>query len=519
MPQSQSCPQILQPLAVSELEKLTNLPSINYTNQDFFSMKTRLVSFIKEKFPDDFADFVESDLGIMLIENWAFLADTLSFKMDQIVNEIFIDTVSEIENAFRLCRLVGFNPTPPIGAKAMFSATVPSVLPTNLIIDPGLALEVPSEGRTITFELYPADSLNNPIFDEDIIIPAGALSNTSIVGIEGNTIVDTFVSNGTINQTFSTSSISVLYDSVIVEVDGTKWEQIPYFTDSQPRNEYRIEFDSEYRAYIIFGNGKAGRVPTSGSDIAITHRVGGGTIGNIITGFLQAQRGFGVPGLGFSVPVTFTNYTKGQFGYAGDTIDDVRRKLGAYIKAQDRAVTGEDYKILADQFASVFNGQVGKSVAVLRNHGCAGNIVDLFVLAKDGVDGLITPSDQLKAELSAYIDEKKMLTDYVCIRDGVIVLVDVMIDVTIDKFYKKFQQEIRNKIIERINSFFALINWEYGKSLKSNEVIKAFSDLKEVTSADVSFVTDDIDGDETLVVTDYFQIIRMDNLNINMTFS
>jgi hypothetical protein len=52
------------------------------------------VDFIKEKFADEFTDFVESSLAIMLIENWAFLADTLSFKIDQVANEIFIDTVS-----------------------------------------------------------------------------------------------------------------------------------------------------------------------------------------------------------------------------------------------------------------------------------------------------------------------------------------------------------------------------------------------------------------------------------------
>jgi hypothetical protein len=30
------------------------------------------IDFIKEKFADDFNDFIESSLAIMLIENWAF---------------------------------------------------------------------------------------------------------------------------------------------------------------------------------------------------------------------------------------------------------------------------------------------------------------------------------------------------------------------------------------------------------------------------------------------------------------
>jgi hypothetical protein len=45
-------------------------------------MKTRLVEFIRQKYSTEFNDFVESSLAIMLIENMAFIADTLSFKMD-----------------------------------------------------------------------------------------------------------------------------------------------------------------------------------------------------------------------------------------------------------------------------------------------------------------------------------------------------------------------------------------------------------------------------------------------------
>jgi hypothetical protein len=87
-------------------------------------MKTRLIDFIKQKFSTDFSDFVESSIAIMLIENWAFIADTLSFKMDQISNEIFIDTVTETENAFRLAKLVGFQPQPPIAARSMWTASI-----------------------------------------------------------------------------------------------------------------------------------------------------------------------------------------------------------------------------------------------------------------------------------------------------------------------------------------------------------------------------------------------------------
>lgn len=512
------CAFTLEPLEQSDVAVMANLPNLNYTNQDFYSMKTRLVTFIEERFSQDFSDFVESNLGIMLIENWAFIADTLSFKMDQIVNELFIDTVTELENAFRLSRLIGFKPTPPLAAKAMFSATIQSPLATNLVIPFGLKLDVTNTGQPLTFELFPADASNNPILDQDITIPSGDLTNTSVVGLEGETRIDTFTSDGTVNQTYTLTISPVLYDSIRVDVDGQRWEQVEYFTDSKGRNEYRVEFNSDWVGFALFGNGKAGRSPTVGSQIAVTYRTGGGTRGNIITGFVNAQRGFDVPGFGFSVPVTFRNYTKGDFGYDGDTITDIRRKLPLYVKTQDRAVTGADYKTLADQFVSPYNGQVGKSLAALRNHGCAGNIVDLYVLAKSGADGLQEASDDLKAELSDYMEQKKMMTDYLCIRDGVVLLVDVALDITVDKFFRKFKEEIERKVNSRIDDFFALSNWEYGQSLRDTEILRAVADIREIIDVSVTFTTADPDNSGTIVTTQYYEIIRNDNVTTNLVF-
>lgn len=512
-----NCPTLIEPLAKSTATGSGVLPNLNYANQDFSSIKTRLVSFIQEKFSGNFNDFVEGSIAIMLMENVAFVGDLLSFKLDQYGNEIFSDTVSEVANMFRIAKAQGFTPTPPIAASAMFSAIIQSPLATDLIIPAGLQFQLSSNGGQLFYELFPADSSKNPIFDEDIFITSGNISNTSIVGLEGRTLSENFTSAGETNQTYTLTSSPVLYGSIRVDVDGQRWTLVEYFTDSSGRNEYRIEYDSNWVAYVIFGNGTAGRSPSSGSVVTVTYRVGGGTRGNIITGFINTQRGFSVPSFDFSVPVTFRNYTKGDHGYDGDTIDDIRRKLPAWTRTQDRAVTGEDYKTLAEQFSSVTNGQIGKAVAVLRNYGCAANVVDLFVLAKDGTDGLSEISDELEVELIEYIDTKKMITDSVCVRDGVVVFVDMTIDVTIDKFYKKFKEELNQKILNRINQFFLLPNWEFGQSLKESQIIRNLS-MKEILDIDITFSTTNPNNGGTVVTVAYYEIIRPDTITINLTF-
>jgi hypothetical protein len=273
------CPFEIKPFAQSSLIKNEKIFNLNYTNQDFWSLKTKLIEFIRERFgedgtviPNTFNDLVEGSIAIMLIENWAFIADTLSFKMDQMVNELFIDTVTETDNAFRLCKLVGFKPTPPIPSRSLWTASLNASLINDVVIPTPVIIDVVSDDIPITIELFAADPDNNPIYDENIIIPAGASSNSAIVGLEGRTFTTIFTGTGLNLQSYATDKAPVIYDSISVKVDGSLWEQVEYFTDSQPRKEYRVEYDSSYRAYIIFGNNRAGLNPPKGSRIEIKGR-------------------------------------------------------------------------------------------------------------------------------------------------------------------------------------------------------------------------------------------------------
>lgn len=513
-----SCPFDITPYTQSQIITTPNIFNLNYTNQDFWSMKTRLIEFTRQKFDKEFSDFVESSLAIMLIENWAFLADTLSFKMDQIANEIFIDTVTEAENAFRLAKLVGFTPQPPIAARTLWTATLNNPVLTDVYIPAPFDLKISTGNKQLSIELFPADADNNPIFDQDILIPAGGVVNASIVGLEGITRLLETNGNGTVAQTITLEEFPVIYDSVRVQVDGVLWSQVDYFTDSQPRREYRLEFNSNYQAFVIFGNNRAGLIPSQGSKISITYRKGGGSIGNIISGTIEKQTIINVPGLSFSVPIGLRNYTKGEFGYDGDTIEDIRTKLPAWVRVQNRAVTGLDYKTLTDQYATAYQGQIGKSTAVLRNYGCSGNIVDLYVLALNGNDKLQEASNELKVELGNYIDSLKMFTDHVCIRDGQVVVVDTGIDVVLDRFYRKFEDELRIKIQRRLDAFFALKNWEYGQTLRDSDMIKSLSDLKEIQRYEVNFITNDAENGGSRVTTKFYEIIRPDTTDITFTY-
>lgn len=508
----------VQPVAVASEPNLPTFTNLNYTNQDYYSLKDRLRELLKTQYADKFNDLFESSLGIMQIEAFAFIADTVNFKIDQYFNEINLDTVTEIENAFRIAKHVGFTPTPPVAARAMFTASIGQVLNVDLAITGGIQVPISVDGNGLFYELYAADADGNPLFDDDIVISAGNFSNSSIVGLEGRSIVDSFTGDGTANQAFPLTQGPVILDSVRVNVDGIRWQQVDYFTDGSPRREFRVEYDSNYDLFVVFGNDRSGLIPSKGSQIQVAYRIGGGTQGNIVTGYVVFQRNFVVQELAYSLPVSFTNYTKGEYGYDGDTIDDIKRKLPAWVRTQNRAVTGSDYKTTIEQFVTAYHGQIGKAAITLRNQGCAGNVIDAYVLAKAGGDALQTASDGLKAELKTHLSEVKMLTDHVCIRDGKIILTDVTIDVVIDKFFRKVKDELQVRIVNKVAQFFSLNLWEFGQKLLAADLAKALSDIREIKSLDITFTTDVPSNSGETVTALFDEIVRPDQTSVTFNF-
>jgi hypothetical protein len=515
---SETCPFEIDPYKISNDPNLPSAVNLNYTNQDFWSMKSRLISFSQQNFADKFNDFVESSIAVMLIENWAFIADTLSFKIDQIANEIFIDTVTELANAFRLAQLVGYKPTPPIASKCLWTARMNTTQNINIEIQTPFDVTLVNNDAPINYELFAADDFNRPIYDQPIIINAGKLTNSNVVGLEGQTYNDTFLGTGLINQSYLLTNLPVLDDSIRIDVDGERWKKVEFFTDSTPRKEYRVEYNSNYSLSLVFGNNRAGLSPALNSNISVTYRVGGGPQGNIVSNAASVDTLVNIPGETASVSVNFSNYTKGENGSPGDTVDEIRRKLPMYLKSQERAVTGEDYKNLTNLFVTPYNGSTGKANAVLRHSGCSANIIDLYVLTRDGTNNLTISSSQFKAELNDYISSKKMITDNICIKDGVVIDVEVKINVNIDSFYISQEDTIRSKILRNLDIFFNLQNWDYGKPLKIVDIIKSLSNIPEPTSYDISLYTVNFPQGANVINVNYYEIVRP-NGAIDISFS
>lgn len=87
---------------------VTKQRNVRYLNSDFESLKRDLIEHIRVHFPNDYNDFNESSVGVMLVELMAYIGDNLSFYLDKKFAETFIDTARERKNILKHAKQLGF---------------------------------------------------------------------------------------------------------------------------------------------------------------------------------------------------------------------------------------------------------------------------------------------------------------------------------------------------------------------------------------------------------------------------
>jgi hypothetical protein len=96
------------------------------------------------------------DLGLQVLEWWAYLADILTFYNERIANESYLRTATQASSLANLVALIGYQPAPGIAATGNVAVTRTAAHPDEpLVIPPGMRISsVPTPGvQGQTFEV------------------------------------------------------------------------------------------------------------------------------------------------------------------------------------------------------------------------------------------------------------------------------------------------------------------------------------------------------------------------------
>ena len=129
------------------------LPPIDYMSKDFLSFRQALLDFSSVQYPG-WQERSEADLGMVLLEAMAAVADDLSYTQDRVAAEATLTTATQRRSVVRHARLVDYEPAPALSAQTILQF---DVNPGTMLIPYGArAVAQAADGSPIVFETGPS---------------------------------------------------------------------------------------------------------------------------------------------------------------------------------------------------------------------------------------------------------------------------------------------------------------------------------------------------------------------------
>lgn len=91
----------------------------DFQSYDFDNLRRTMINYLRQNYPEDFNDYIESSEYIALIDLIAFLGQNLSFRVDLNARENFLETAERRESVLRLARLISYNPRRNLAANGL----------------------------------------------------------------------------------------------------------------------------------------------------------------------------------------------------------------------------------------------------------------------------------------------------------------------------------------------------------------------------------------------------------------
>ena len=105
----------------------------DFKSYDFDTLRRTMITYLRENYPEDFNDFIDSSEYVALIDLIAYLGQNISFRVDLNARENFLETAERRESILRLARLINYNAKRNIPASGILKIT--SVQTTDVVYD------------------------------------------------------------------------------------------------------------------------------------------------------------------------------------------------------------------------------------------------------------------------------------------------------------------------------------------------------------------------------------------------
>ena len=145
----------------------------DFQSYDFDNLRRTMINYLRQNYPEDFNDYIESSEYLAIIDMIAFLGQNLSFRIDLNARENFLETAERRESVLRLAKMLSYNPKRNIPANGLLK--IDSIRTTEEVKDStGLNLS------NITVKWN--DPTNANYFEQFVKILNAALPTSASIG-------------------------------------------------------------------------------------------------------------------------------------------------------------------------------------------------------------------------------------------------------------------------------------------------------------------------------------------------
>jgi len=204
-----------------------------------------MIDYLRNYYPEDFNDYIQSSEYIALIDLIAFLGHSIAFRADLNTRENFLDTAERRDSVLRLAKLVSYNPKRNIASTGLLK--IDSISTTESVTDPS--------GNLLTnVPIFWNDSSNTNWFEQFITILNSSMASSQKYGKPANSQLVNDIQTDEYNFQLPTGTNPRLPISTTVDGASTSFEIVSgttvdkefiYEDEPQPASSFNVLYRND----------------------------------------------------------------------------------------------------------------------------------------------------------------------------------------------------------------------------------------------------------------------------------
>ena len=132
----------------------------DFQSYDYETLRSTMVQYLRNNYPEDFNDYIESSEFVALMDLIAYFGQSLAFRQDLNARENFLETAQRRDSVLRLAKLLSYQPKRNQPARGMLK--VVNIQTTEDVYD--------SSGRNLADSFIVFNDSTNPDYMEHFAV-------------------------------------------------------------------------------------------------------------------------------------------------------------------------------------------------------------------------------------------------------------------------------------------------------------------------------------------------------------